>query len=187
MKKISAVWWIIGGGGVLLLGLLWFAGSGSRTPSGSGDVVAANGIHWHPELTIYVDGEKEEIPANIGLVGGHQPMHTHVEDAPQGVLHFEFGGAVRTDDLRLGNFFRIWGNKDIQTAFGTLERMTVNGEENAAYGDYEVQSEDKIELFYVSNSNSSGTNLSVPAQGVGSDSVDEMIVNESPELNSSDE
>lgn len=150
MKKISAVWWIIGAG-VLLLGLLWFAGSGSRTPSGSGDVVAANGIHWHPQLTIYVDDEKQEIPPNIGLVGGHQPMHTHVEDAPQGILHFEFSGAVRTGDLRLGNFFRIWGNKDIQTVFGTLERMTVNGEENMEYGDYEVQSEDKIELYYTTS------------------------------------
>ncbi|XKT74801.1 MAG: rhodanese-like domain-containing protein [Patescibacteria group bacterium UBA2163] len=149
MKNKKIVWWLIGI--IAVLGLLFWAGSATRTPSGGGDIVATNGIHWHPELTIYVDGDKQEIPANIGLAGGHQPMHTHVEDAPQGVLHFEFGGAVRTGDLRLGNFFRIWGNKDIQTAFGTLERMTVNGEENMEYGDYEVQSEDKIELYYTTS------------------------------------
>lgn len=140
------LWWVVAIAVVIVL--LFWMGSATRTPSGGGDVVATNGIHWHPELTIYVDGEKQEIPANVGLVGGHQPMHTHVEDAPQGVLHFEFGSVVRTEDLRLGNFFKIWGNKDIQTAFGTLESMTVNGKENTKYGDYEVQSEDKIELFY---------------------------------------
>jgi len=133
-------------GVVVIGGLLWWAGSaGSNNP----DVIATRGIHWHPELTIYVDGEKEEIPANIGLMGGHEPIHTHVEDAAQGVLHFEFGEMVRTDDIRLGRFFEIW-DKDIQTAFGSLESMTVNGEENTEYGDYVVGEEDKIELFYVS-------------------------------------
>jgi hypothetical protein len=127
-------------------GLLWWAGSfGGSDP----DVIATRGIHWHPELTIYVDGEKEDIPANIGLAGGHQPIHTHVEDVAQGVLHFEFGDIVRTNDTHLGIFFEIW-NKDMQTAFGSLEKMTVNGEENTEYENYAVQEEDKIELFYVS-------------------------------------
>lgn len=147
--KNKTIWLIIGA--VALVGLLWWAGSANRTPSGGGDIVATNGIHWHPELTIYVDGEKEEIPANIGLAGGHQPMHTHAEDSAQGVIHFEFGSTVRTGDLRLQNFFQIWGNKDIETAFGTLERMTVNGEENTELGEYVVQSEDKIELYYTTS------------------------------------
>ncbi|XKT74916.1 MAG: hypothetical protein ACJKSS_02005 [Patescibacteria group bacterium UBA2103] len=119
-----------------------------KSPAGGGDAVAA-GLHWHPELQIFVDGEKQQIPANIGLGGGgHQPIHTHTEDVGQGVLHFEFGGVAYTGDLRLGNFFRIWGNKDIQTAFGVLEQMIVNGEESSEFGEYVVQSEDKIELHY---------------------------------------
>lgn len=119
-----------------------------KAPTGEGDAVAA-GLHWHPELQIFVDGEKQQIPANIGLGGGgHQPIHTHTEDVEQGVLHFEFGGVAYTGDLRLGNFFRIWGNKDMQAAFGTLEQMIVNGEENSEFGEYVVQSEDKIELHY---------------------------------------
>jgi len=137
---------------IALGGLLWWAGSfGENNP----DVIATRGIHWHPELIIYVDGVKEDIPANIGLAGGHEPIHTHAEDVAQGVLHFEFGEIVRMDDTRLERFFEIW-NKDIQTAFGFLERMTVNGEENAEYGAYTVQEEDKIELFYVSAKEESG-------------------------------
>jgi len=145
MKKIV----IILGGVLILIGLLYvFARSGPNTPTEEGDVVARNGLHWHPTLTIYVDDIKEEIPPNVGLMGGHYPMHTHVEDAGDGVLHFEFSGVVRTNDIRLKNFFNVWGGKDVQTAFGTLSRMTVNGNENTEYGEYIVGEHDAIELFY---------------------------------------
>lgn len=164
----------------LLLGLLYWVGSGTRPErSNEGDIVSTSGIHWHPTLTIYVDGEQRAIPANVGLIASHQPIHTHAEDVEQGVLHFEFGNTVRTGDLALGNFFRIWDNKDVVTAFGTLERMTVNGEENTAYGDYIVGPNDAIELFYTTqNETETGdTSMQVPAPGVDPNSVDEMIVN----------
>ncbi len=150
MKKQSTIWLLVGAA-VIILSLLWWTGSSNRTVRSTGDLISTNGIHWHPVLTIYVDGEKQEIPANIGLVGGHQPIHTHAEDAADGVLHFEFSGAVRKGDLRLDNFFRIWGNKDIETAFGTLRRITVNGEENTEYGAYVVGERDTIELFYTTS------------------------------------
>lgn len=133
---------IIGGG------LLFWMSSEPGDSIDDTDIVARKGIHWHPELSIYVNGEKQNIPANVGLIDGHYPIHTHVEDAMQGVLHFEFGGVVRTDDLRLKNFFKIWEDKNIETAFGTLERMSVNGEDSVEFGEYVVQSEDKIVLFY---------------------------------------
>lgn len=139
-------------GVVVLGGLLFWAGSATQEPlENDGDIVATNGIHWHPTLTIYKDGEQVEIPANVGLMGSHESIHTHAEDVAQGVLHFEFNRMVRTGDLKLQNFFTIWDNKNIATAFGALERMTVNGEENTELGEYVVQSEDKIELFYKSD------------------------------------
>jgi len=159
MKKQSTVWLLIGA--AIILGLLWWTGSSNRLPQSTGDLVASNGIHWHPVLTIYVDDVRQEIPASVGLVGGHQPIHTHAEDAADGVLHFEFSGAVRKGDLRLDNFFRIWGNKDIETAFGTLRRMTVNGEENTEYGAYAVGERDTIELFYTAGASAE----SEPASG----------------------
>lgn len=133
--------------GVGALGaLLWWGGSlGGSDP----DVIATRGIHWHPELSIYLDGEKQNIPGNIGLIGEHQPIHTHTEDVGQDILHFEFESVVRIDDIRLSNFFKSW-DKDIHTAFGTLDTMMVNGEENTEYGEYVVGEKDKIELFYVS-------------------------------------
>lgn len=146
MKRIPTLWLIIGLA-ILIVGLFgWSKVAQNSDP----DVVARNGLHWHPVLTIYVDGERQEIPANIGLIGGHQPMHTHAEDSAQGVIHLEFGSTVRSDDVHLGNFFRIW-NKDIMTAFGTLGRMVVNGKENTEYGDYQIRGEDKIELYYSSD------------------------------------
>lgn len=173
MKKIQTVWWIIGF--VIIAGLLgWSRFSQSSDPN----VVARNGLHWHPELAIYVDGEKQEIPASIGLVGGHQPMHTHTEDAAQGVIHLEFGSVVRQNDLRIGNFFTAWG-KDIKSGFGTLTRMTVNGKDNAEYENYRMREGDKVELFYESDGalmEGNRESLIVPASGVDLGSVDEMNV-----------
>ena len=63
---------------LLLVGGVWWSKSLQKS---NPDIIARNGLHWHPELAIYVKGEKQEIPANIGLVGGHQPTHTHSEDA----------------------------------------------------------------------------------------------------------
>lgn len=107
------------------------------------DVVAVSGMHWHPRLEIFVKGEQVEIPQNIGIGAVHQPMHTH-DDLP--VIHLEFGGVVRRDNVRLGRFFDIWG-KDMRS-FGSNIRMTVNGEQNTEYENYVMRDGDKIELRY---------------------------------------
>jgi len=142
MKSVSMKWWFIGG--IIVIGILflWSLALQKSDPN----VVATNGIHWHPQLHIYVDGEEQLIPENVGLIGEHQPMHTHVEDAAKGVLHFEFEGRVKKDDTRLGRFFDIWG-KDIRS-FGENIRMTVNGKENTEYEKYIVHEQDVIELYY---------------------------------------
>ncbi|PIT91222.1 hypothetical protein COU17_01180 [Candidatus Kaiserbacteria bacterium CG10_big_fil_rev_8_21_14_0_10_49_17] len=142
---------LIGGGIVVLLGLLYVLSLAGRGPQEN--LVSPNGLHWHPTMTIYVDGEKQPIPANIGLVGRHYPMHTHIEDVGDGVIHFEFGGKVYRDDLRLKHFFSVWNGMMVENAFGRLNRMLVNGEEITEYGEYVVNQNDAIELFYESSEN----------------------------------
>lgn len=137
----------------LLAGGVWWSQS---LQAGDPDVVSRGGIHWHPTLTIYVKGEKLEIPANVGIgsqfagTPGYDPqmqmaaMHTH-DDLPN--IHLEFmGGPVHKEDITLGQFFKIWG-KDMRS-FGTSMRMTVNGKENTEYENYGMRDGDVIELHY---------------------------------------
>ncbi len=136
----------------VLAGGLWW--SSSADGSGEG-IIARRGMHWHPELAIYVRGERQIIPADIGIgtqfagfpgydrAMGMAGVHTH--DAT-GVIHFEFGGLVRKGDLTLGEFFRVWG-KDMR-ALGSNMRMTVNGRESAEYESYMMRDGDKVELHY---------------------------------------
>jgi hypothetical protein len=129
---------------VLALGALVLLpqGSGSRIPADP-DIVAAGGMHWHPRLEMYVRGEKVDIPHDMGLGAVHSPIHTH-EDPP--IIHLEFPGIVRVDDIRLGKFFDVW-RKDMRS-FGENMRMSVNGTENTDYERYIMRDGDVIELQY---------------------------------------
>lgn len=145
---------LIGGLAVALLvvgSIAWSRTSENSDPS----FVARNGLHWHPTLEIYVGGEKIEIPADIGIGSQYAgmptydtgmrmtSMHTH-EDLP--IIHLEFPGLVRTDDITVGQFFTIWG-KDMRS-FGTNMRMTVNGVENTEFESYIMRDGDVISLQY---------------------------------------
>ena len=140
MKKIFIIISII------ILALVVWAVLSKSSVSKNPDTLATNGLHWHSTLAIYVKGEKVEIPANIGLAGVHNPIHTHDEDSAQGVIHMEFSGLVRKSDTRLNQFFKVW-DKDIGS-FGQNMKMTVNGIENVEFGNYEMKDGDKIELRY---------------------------------------
>lgn len=142
MKTVKTSYIIIGLIVLIFGGFGWSIYQQPRDP----DIVARSGMHWHPKLAIYVKGEKQEIPANVGIGAVHQPMHTHSEDSAQGVIHLEFPGMVRTEDIMLRNFFEIWG-KDIRS-FGANMRMTVNGTENGEYENYIMKDGDTIELHY---------------------------------------
>ena len=100
-------------------------------------------MHWHPTLEIYVGDERVEIPRNLGLGAVHKPVHTH-DDLP--ILHLEFNGTVREEDVMLGEFFKNWG-KDMRS-FGTNMRMTVNGVPNTEFEHYIMRDKDIIELRY---------------------------------------
>lgn len=142
---------------------------GTREPEkpqpAAGDIVSAKGIHWHPELSIIIRGEKQSIPANIGIgmqYAGHPhydrmmrmtDMHTH--DAT-GVLHWEvMAGPVTTDDIRLRQFFSVWGKQFTHSCIfdfcnGPQGRLffKVNGEEHSDFEEYPVQDGDKIEIIF---------------------------------------
>ena len=108
------------------------------------DIVSHSGLHWHPNLAIYVGEEKQEMPSNVGVgLGRMESIHTH---EPDGTIHLEFQGVVRKDSLRLKEFFKAWGKE--MNSFGPNVKMTVNGEENAQLGDYQMADGDKIELRY---------------------------------------
>jgi hypothetical protein len=138
---------------LLIIGGVWW----SKSPqSNDPNIISTNGVHWHPHLTIYVNGEKQDVPANIGVGMQYASMptfdqnmrmtaiHTH---EPDGTIHFEFPGIVTREDTTLSNFFKIWG-KDMMSDFGILVSMTVNGEEATELGEYEMKDGDEIELRY---------------------------------------
>lgn len=127
----------------VITGFVWYIATKPATPES--DIVSRTGFHWHPELTIYIKGKRQEIPPNIGLGAVHQPIHTH-EDSDKGIIHMEFQGVVRKQDTALGRFFEIWG-KDMRS-FGQNMRMMVNGKENTEYENYPMKDKDKIELYY---------------------------------------
>lgn len=126
------------------LASIFFLSPSDKAPrAADASLIAPNGLHWHPSLEIFVGGVKQEIPQNLGLGTVHQPMHTH-DDLP--IVHLEFAGVVRNNDIKLGRFFTMW-QKDMRS-FGTNMRMTVNGQENTEFENYTMRDGDKIELHY---------------------------------------
>lgn len=145
--KIGAIIALVGGG---IGSLVWYVAT--RPPVPQSEIISRGGIHWHPELTITVKGQKQEIPANLGLGAIHQPIHTHDST---GVLHLEIQGLVRKDDTKLGRFFKIWGkefnsNCIFDNCNGPEDKvtMTINGKENTGFDNYEMKDKDKIEIRY---------------------------------------
>ena len=130
---------------VFAISMIWWSKIKQTTSPAAldGEVLSLIGLHSHPQLEIYVKGEKQEIPAGLGMGGGHKPIHTH-DDAP--IVHLEFPAKVTKDDTRLGEFFTVWG-KDFRE-FGQTVTMTVNGEPNTEFENYQMKDGDKIELRY---------------------------------------
>lgn len=139
---------------VILIGGVFFLSRGSGSSIPKDQVVTQTGLHWHPKLSIYIKGEKQEIPSNVGIGTIHEPIHTH-DDAKDGVLHMEMKGVVSKEDTKLGNFFRIWGKElnssklfdKINGSEGTV-KMTVNGQESKDFENYLMKDKDSIEIRY---------------------------------------
>ena len=138
--------------GIIIIGItVWFFVSKSSAPES--DIISRNGLHWHSNLSIDISGEAQDMPAGIGLERlPHKPLHTHDHNS---LIHLGFAGSVREDDIRLGEFFKIWGkqfNKDciFDKCAGTEGnlKMLVNGRENSEFENYAMQDGDKIEIIF---------------------------------------
>lgn len=152
IKRISkiALIVVIVGGGIGALG--WYIAKQPKTPPS--EIISKSGIHWHPELSIYVKGTKQEISANIGIGISHQPIHTH---DTTGVLHLEIQGLVRKEDIKLARFFKVWGKQfnsncifDSCNGSDGKVKLLVNGKENNEFENYLMQDKDNIEIRYES-------------------------------------
>ncbi len=144
---------VIGGGA--------FALTGQNNQVSTGEVVSKafteadvpkGPIHWHPELTIRLNGQVQTIPANVGLSPSfHQPVHTHEAD---GVIHLENNNPTERN-MKLGFFFQIWNKKfNSQCIFDKCNdetksvKFTVNGQPNTDFDNYFMKDKDKIEIEY---------------------------------------
>lgn len=146
-RRTNIIHWLLGFVLIVLpvaaiIGLVGY--NATRPPIPESEIISGKGLHWHPELVIFVKGVKQEMPANLGVGASFMaPVHTH---EPDGVIHLEFNGLVQKKDIALNQFFKSWG-KDMRS-FGTNLKMTVNGKENTEYENYIMQDKDKIEIQY---------------------------------------
>ncbi len=161
IKKIRN--WVIF---IIITGLLIWGAYGLIKGSSNGGTVVdesnltfdapKGAIHWHPHLTITIDGQETAIPVNIGITSNaHFPVHTHETD---GIIHME-NNAPSKRTVTLGYFFEVWGKKlskdcifDYCTDKGEL-KMYVNGKENTEFENYFMQDKDEILIEYISKVN----------------------------------
>lgn len=120
-------------------------------------------IHWHPKLTIKINGERVPIPPDIGIrigrvvdphLSGMQmsPTHTHESD---GTIHVENQNpSIKPETLTLGYFFYVWGKHlnsscifEYCTDKGTL-KIYVNEQENLEFENYLMKDKDDILIEY---------------------------------------
>ena len=139
----------------ILVGGIMLLSKSENTNVPEDQIVARTGLHWHPRVTVTIKGEKQEIPANLGLGAVHGKIHTHGTDNKEGVIHMEMQGIVTKDDTRLAGFFQVWGKEFTSTKIfdktngveGTV-KMTVNGKENTEFENYKMRDGDQIEIKY---------------------------------------
>lgn len=104
-------------------------------------------FHDHPDLEIYIDGELQVIPANIGIIGSCTgELHTHDSTGQLHSESFKIG-----KQLTLGQFFGVWG-EDFNKEGYELE-MTVNGQPSQESGNLVLRDGDRIVLRYKGASN----------------------------------
>jgi hypothetical protein len=110
----------------------------------------ATEFHIHPTLEIVVNGEKQEIPPNIGVrTDCMNALHTH--DAI-GTIHVE---SPEQRDFTLADFFAVWGqpftNQEIlgYKTNGTHRiKVLVDGKEVETYENTALKDKEKVIISY---------------------------------------
>lgn len=136
---------------ILIVGIFAFVSSQpnvNTVASVSNSEIPNTPIHWHPILTIKLDGQQQTIPSNLGLTGAHQPIHTHDST---GVLHYENNNPT-LETMQLRYFFeKVWrkpfsNNCILNYCNNGSEsvKMLVNGKENFEFEKYIPKDKDEI-------------------------------------------
>ncbi len=110
----------------------------------------ATQFHIHPNLEIMINGQKYEIPTNIGINSTcMNALHTHDNS---GKIHVE---SPEKRDFTLSDFFAVWKetySKDqilnYKVDASHIIRETVNGKETQDYENTILRDEDQIIIFY---------------------------------------
>jgi hypothetical protein len=108
--------------------------------------------HYHPHLSITIDGQPVPVPPNIGVdpdTGAMSAVHTHEGD---GTIHIEAHTAG--EKFTLGQLFTQWGVALTPTQIGGVEakagdKVTVSSNGNPVSGapaDLRLEPDQKIEL-----------------------------------------
>lgn len=108
--------------------------------------------HVHSHIDLFVDGEKQQVPANIGISASPRCffwLHTHDND---GVIHVEAPQTTQT--FNLGQFLDIWEqNHDSSGLFSSVSGKNVSAFVNGTqvegnYRDTQLESRKQIVLAY---------------------------------------
>jgi hypothetical protein len=109
-------------------------------------------VHIHPKLSLWANGKRISVPANIGIDPRDDPsqmagLHTHDSS---GVIHDEGMG-----DATLGQFFAIWGvafGRDTlgpyRASAGKTVQLWVDGKPSPAYGSLKLADGQDIKVTY---------------------------------------
>jgi len=109
-------------------------------------------IHIHPELSVWVNGKRIEVPANIGIdprrpSGDMASLHTHT---PDGVIHDEGQG-----NARLSQLLAVWGvpfSADrlgpYRAGGGKVVQMWVDGKGSRLFGARKLQDKQRIVVSF---------------------------------------
>ena len=155
-----AGWWIIGGFMGLVVLFLVLAIRSSAPPDSAKKTTReiallcttdmATQFHIHPFLKIIANGQKQEIPLNIGIFPTcMNSIHTH--DA-SGKLHVE---SPEKRDFTLADFFAVWGKPftkdqilDYKVDATHRIRETLNGKEVQDFENTVLRDGDRIIIYY---------------------------------------
>lgn len=152
--------WTIGGLIVVIFALFiwgtWGQSGSAATWNGTG-IACINGhtnlaFHFHPHLSITVDGTPEPIPANVGISAVCMAeIHTH---DTTGELHVEGPDRSRADSFTLADFFAVWGEPFEREGYMAI--ITINGEPAGSDPSTVIlQDQQEIEVAYAASENGS--------------------------------
>lgn len=158
-KSSSIAYWVIGLSTVAVIAIIvfmMFMNSANLSSKTNREIVQmcttemATKFHIHPHLEIIINGQKQEIPANIGVKPWcMNAIHTHDNS---GKIHVE--SPVQRDFI-LDDFFYVWGkafNKNQILDYKADEdhkiRQTINGSESQDYENTILKDEEEIVISY---------------------------------------